>query len=138
MVERSQVGGWWPTAYEPLKKIGETVAGWLAPRSDALAAPGSYQINLELPGVAVEDIDIAMRDGVVIVKGEKRSQSDEQGEDYFFSERGVWRFQRTFRLPSDAAADDIVADFRNGVLTINIPKVAEPASETSKIPIRTS
>jgi HSP20 family protein len=138
MVERSHISGWWPAAFDPLKKVGETVAGWLAPRSDASGSSDKYLINMELPGVTAKDIEISMREGTMTVKGEKRFENEESDDNYFFSEREYGTFQRTFRLPADAAADNIVADFRNGLLTISIPKAAAPTVETSKIKIRTS
>jgi HSP20 family protein len=138
MVERSQAAGWWPSVYEPIKKAGEAVAGWLAPRSDASVSTENYQINMELPGVAADDIDISMRDSTMIVRGGKRFENTEQDDNFFFSEREYGAFQRSFRLPPDAHADNIVADYRNGVLTITIPKRAVPAADVRKIPIRSS
>lgn len=136
MVERSHTAGWLPSVYEPLKRAGEKIADWFAPRSDASVSSASYQISMELPGVTVEDIDIAMQDGTMIVRGEKRFENEERGDNYFFSEREYGAFQRSFRLPADAKVEDIAADFRNGVLTITIPKIVAPAAEQRKIPIR--
>lgn len=135
MVERSHTAGWLP---ETIKQAGEKIAGWFAPRSDASVATDSYQINMELPGVAAEDIDIAMQDGTMIVRGEKRFANEERGDNYFFSEREYGAFQRSFRLPADAKIDAIAADFRNGLLTVTIPKLAAPTGDMRKIPIRSS
>ena len=138
MVERSHTAGWWPSVYEPIKRASDKIADWFAPRSDALMADANYQINLELPGVAADDIDISVQDGTILVHGEKRTDNEEQGENYFFSEREYGAFQRSFRLPADAKPNDIVADFRNGVLTITIPKIAAQTPDSRKIEIRTS
>jgi HSP20 family protein len=138
MVERSHTAGWLPSVYEPIKKAGEKIAEWFAPRSDASVSLECYSINLELPGVEAKDIDISMQNGTMIVRGEKRFESEEEGQNYFFSEREYGAFQRSFRLPPDARAEDIAADFRNGVLRITIPKLVAPASDLRKITIRTS
>jgi HSP20 family protein len=138
MVERSHTGGWWPSVYEPIRRASEKIADWFAPKSDALASDAGYHINMELPGVSADDINISVQDGVVNVRGEKRFENEEQGENYFFSEREYGAFQRSFRLPADAKSSDVVADFRNGVLTITIPKLATPAADSRKVDIRTS
>jgi HSP20 family protein len=61
MVERTQTGGWMPSVYEPLKKAGEKIAEWFAPRSDAAVTTLAYEIGIELPGVTLDDIDITGR-----------------------------------------------------------------------------
>lgn len=138
MVERSHTAGWWPSFSEPMKRASEKIADWFAPRSDALMADASYQINMELPCVAVDDIDISVQDGTILVHGEKRFENEAQGENFFFSEREYGAFQRSFRLPADAKPSEIAADFRHGVLTITIPKMTAQAADTRKVAIRTT
>jgi len=140
MVERSHTAGtagWWPSVYAPMKAAGERIAGWFAPRSDASVGADAYQITMELPGCKAEDIDISLHDGAMVVSGEKRFESSEQGESYFFSEREYGAFQRTFRLPADARTEEIAADFRDGVLRISIPKLTAAARDGQKVAIRT-
>lgn len=136
MVEKSHSPGWWPSLYEPLRQFGERVADWVAPRSEAKASAGAYEISVELPGVAQDDIDIALADGVLTVKGEKRSERREEGEDYFFSEREYGRFQRSFRLPPDADAENVSAAFADGVLRITVPRRGEAQAGARKIRVR--
>jgi HSP20 family protein len=133
MVEKTPSTGWWPTFYEPFRNLGERVADWFAPRSEAKASGAQYEISMELPGVDKDDIDISLHEGVLTVKGEKRSERTEEGEGYFFSEREYGRFQRTFRLPADAKGDKVAADFSNGVLKITIPKFVEEKEQPKKI-----
>ena len=135
MVEKTNTPAWWPSFYEPFRNFGERVADWFAPRAEAKAADSRYEITMELPGVAEKDIDVSLHDGVLTVKGEKRSERKEEGEGYFFSEREYGRFQRTFRLPADAKADAVNADFTNGVLKITVPKIAEEKAQTKKIKV---
>jgi HSP20 family protein len=103
MVDRSHTAGWLPQAYAPLRRLGEKVAEWLAPKADAALAEDCYEISLELPGVAAGDIDVMVQDGSLTVQGEKRFEHEEAGWTYFFSEREYGAFQRSFRLPPDAA-----------------------------------
>ncbi len=105
IVEETNARAWWPGFYEPFRHFGERIADWFAPRSEATASNAHYEITMELPGVAQEDIDVSLHDGILTVKGEKRSERKEEGEGYFFSEREYGRFQRTFRLPADARAN---------------------------------
>jgi HSP20 family protein len=138
MVEKSHTAGWWPKLYEPLRGIGEKIADWFAPRSEASVVQDCYEISLELPGVKAEDIDVSVEGGQLTVKGEKRFAREEKGRTYFFSEREYGAFQRSFRLPPDAQADDVTADFTNGVLVVKVPKAGPPKERTKKIEIRSS
>jgi len=137
MVEKTHTAGWWPQVYEPLRNIGAKIADWFAPASDAASTKDAYEINMELPGVEADDIDIALDDGQLTIRGEKRFQREEKGRTYYFSEREYGAFQRSFRLPADADATDIAADFQNGVLTVRIPKAGPPQDKAKKIQIRT-
>ena len=105
MVEKSHTAGWWPDLYQPLRNIGQRVADWFAPRSDASALEDYYEINVELPGVKTEDVDVSVDDNSLTVRGEKRYEREEAGRTYFFSEREYGSFQRTFRLPPDADSE---------------------------------
>src|SRR5262249_44683596 len=128
MVERSHTAGWLPQAYAPLRRLGEKVAEWFAPKADAAMAEDCYQISMELPGVAANDIDVVVQDGSLTIQGEKRFNQQEMGRTHFFSEREYGAFQRSFRLPPDAAADRVDdAAYNNGVFSIKIPKL-QPAA----------
>jgi len=136
MVEKSHTAGWWPSVYEPLRQIGQSVADWFAPRSDASAMEDCYEINVELPGVKAEDVDVSVHDNSLQVSGEKSSQREEKGRTFFFSEREYGAFQRTFRLPADADPDKIDASFSDGVLCLRIAKRASSESKGKKIEVR--
>ena len=137
MVERSHTANWWPSVYEPFRKVGERVADWFAPKSDAAVSKENYRVRVELPGVDVEDIDISVHDNTLVIQGEKRTEREETGESYFFSEREYGAFLRSFRLPADADASAVDADFKNGVLTVTVPKVGKEPERVTKIAIRT-
>jgi HSP20 family protein len=136
MVERSQTVGWAPSLYEPIKKAGQKISDWFAPRSDASVTQVSYEVAMELPGVRLEDVSVSIQNNMLIVTGEKRSEHEETGRSYFFSEREYGSFQRAFRIPPDADPEQIDADFRNGVLRILVPKAAPEAAQSRKVPIR--
>jgi HSP20 family protein len=125
-----------PSLYEPIKKVGQKVAEWFAPRSDAAVTGEAYEIAMELPGVDLGDVDIALQDGMLIVTGEKRFEHEETGKSYFFSEREYGAFQRAFRVPADADPDAIDAELKNGILRILLPKKRTVDEPTRKVAVR--
>jgi len=129
MVEKSHTLGTWPGMFEPFRSFGQRVADWVAPASEAASDDQSYRIVMELPGVAEEDIDLSVADGVVTVKGEKRAEREEKGETWFFSERQYGAFSRSFRLPPDADSAAIDGALKDGVLTVSIGRRAPDADE---------
>ncbi len=135
MVEKPQTPAWWPDFFEPFRAMGQQVAEWFQPRSDAKAAENGYHINLELPGVKREDIEIELHQGVMTVKGEKKFERTEEKAGYFFSERQYGKFQRTFRLPADASEEGVSAEFHDGVLSIVVPKQTPEVPQAKKIEI---
>ena len=136
MVEKSHTAGSLPDLYEPLKNIGQKIADWFAPASEASASEDKYEIVIELPGVKDEDIDVAVHDGSLVVRGEKRSHHEESGRTYFFSERQYGAFQRTFRLPPDADQNAIDAAYGDGVLTVKVGKRNVETGDHRRIEVR--
>lgn len=136
MVEKSHTAGWWPDLYQPLRNIGQRVADWFAPRSDASALEDYYEINVELPGVKTEDVDVSVEDNSLTVRGEKRYEREETGRTYFFSEREYGAFQRTFRLPPDADGEKIDAEFSDGILRLRVAKRTPLKTEGRRIEVR--
>lgn len=135
MVEKSGFGGLWPTLFEPFRLAGTRIADWLAPASEASSGEDGYRIALELPGVAEEDIHLAVDGGVVTVKGEKKSSREEKGDTWYFSERQYGAFSRSFRLPSDADEANVAAAIKDGVLTISVPRKAAVEAAAKRVPI---
>lgn len=135
MVEKTHTSGLWPALADPLRMLGHRIAEWIAPASEASGDDDAYHITVELPGVAEEDISLTAQDGVVTVKGEKRTEREEKGETWFFSERQYGAFSRSFRLPPDADDEKVKADLKNGVLTITVPKRKNTESGARKVKI---
>ncbi len=136
MVEKSPFQSLWPSLYEPFRAVGSRIADWLAPAAEASAQDNAYRIAVELPGVAEEDIHVTVDDGLVTVRGEKKSSREEKGETWYFSERQFGMFSRSFRLPPDADEGRVSAELKNGVLTVIVPRLApDAAQEPKRIPI---
>jgi HSP20 family protein len=121
----------------------ETPAG--SAGAPAFAATGWPQLEIdqqddqilvvaELPGVDEKDVELTIEDGVLSLSGAKRSErKDESG----YSERSYGRFERRIALPTNIDEDKCKADFKNGVLTVTIPRAAEKA-RGRRIPLGTS
>lgn len=137
MVEKTDHSGLWPSLYDPFRNLGTRLAEWLSPASEASSSEDAYDIAMELPGVSEADVDLTVENGVVTVRGEKRTETERKGDTWFFSERQYGAFRRSFRLPEDADAEAVNATMKDGVLRISVPKKApKPAEEGRRIQIR--
>jgi HSP20 family protein len=95
-----------------------------------------YQITVELPGVDEKDVDLALRNGVLTINGEKREEKEETKKGYFVSERYYGAFHRSFRIPDDVDQEKIEARFEDGILKVTLPKSPEAQQQTRKISIK--
>ena len=114
--------GWLHQLSDPLRRVGQRIADYFSPQAEASATEAAYEIKVELPGVARNDIHLSVRGDTVTLQGEKRFAREEKGRTYFFSERAYGAFQRSFRLPPDADPHAISANHTDGVLTLRIGK----------------
>ena len=136
MGEKTEHAGLWPSLYDPFRALGSRVADWLSPAAEASAGDAAYTINMELPGVDEKDVDLSVEDGVVTVRGEKKTSTEKSGDTWFFSERQYGAFRRSFRLPADADEKAVTAEMKDGVLTITAKKsVAGDAPKAKRIEI---
>lgn len=135
MVEHATTHGFWPSLYEPFRTLGHRVADFFSPPSEAGTDDAGYQITLELPGVSQDDIEVSIHESTLTVTGEKRSQHSERAGSVYFCERQYGRFQRTFRLPADADHTTVSAAFKDGVLTLTVPRTGPDKKTARKIKI---
>jgi HSP20 family protein len=96
-----------------------------APAMDLHESAEEYVVTVEIPGTGKDDVTVEIYQGVLSIGGEKKSERDEKEESRRCVERSFGACRRSFRLPSDARSDQIDAAFKNGVLTITIPKTKE-------------
>jgi HSP20 family protein len=96
--------------------------GW--PQLEIDQQEGRLQVTAELPGVNEDDVELTIEDGMLTLAGEKRS---ERKDDNGYSERSYGRFERRIALPPDVDEDGCQADFKNGVLTVTLPRSQEKA-----------
>ena len=103
------------------------------PRADIYEKDDAYEVSLELPGLGKDDVKVAAENGVLSVSGERSSDHSDDGGDYYRRERTYGSFRRSFRLPEGVDGEKISATFRNGVLTLLVPKAAEILPRTIEI-----
>ncbi len=107
------------------------------PRIDMHEDERAILITAELPGMEEQEIEIILSRDTLTIKGEKREECQDRQRETYCMERSYGSFQRLLRLPAEVNADESSAVFRNGVLSVTLPKV-EPASQSPrKITIRT-
>ena len=90
-------------------------------------------VTAEVPGLEEKDIDVLLDDGVLTLRGEKRSESEDKSRQ--FSERYYGRFERRIPLGFEIEEDKVAASFRNGLLTVTLPKSASVQSRVKRIEI---
>jgi HSP20 family protein len=95
------------------------------------------EIQAELPGVSEKDVDLSLSDNSLIIKGEKKHETEEEEKGYYRMERSYGSFERTIPLPVEVDRDKVEATFKNGILNICLPKTKEAIAHTKKIPIHT-
>ena len=108
---------------------------WM-PSVDISETEEKIHVKAELPGLEAKDIDVDVTDNVLNLRGEKKMEEEKEEERYYCRERYSGSFQRSFRLPAGVESDKVDAEFKNGILTIDIPKSAE--SKQKKIEIKTA
>lgn len=111
----------------PLSELARTsnlLSGW-TPAMDVHEDKDNIVVRTELPGMKKEDIEVSLHDGSLSISGERKTEEKSKEAEVYRAERFFGRFQRTFTLPSPVAADKVKAQYKDGVLTITLPKTEE-------------
>jgi HSP20 family protein len=104
----------------------------LKPSIDIKESKKEYAISIEIPGVEEKDIKLELIDGALSIHGEKKSEKEDKDERYHRIERSYGSFRRVLALPVDANEESIKATFKNGVLTLAIPRKEAAAIDQNK------
>jgi HSP20 family protein len=109
----------------------ERTIGW--PNIEVSDTDKEIKVPAELPGLDEKDVELELANGVLAIKGEKKTETEDK--DRLFSERYYGRFER--RIPvEDIDEEKVSASFRNGVLTVTLPKTAQAQREVKRIAIK--
>ena len=139
----------WPTVFDPFKELQDIErrlgavlnankpvqkVDIFTPAVNEKVDEKGYYLEVDLPGVKKEDIEISVNEGILTISGERKLEKKEEKDNYTRIESFFGRFERAFKLPNDADLDNIDAKYENGVLKIFIPRKAKP--EGKKIEIK--
>lgn len=108
----------------------------LQPRIDISETDGEIQVEAELPGVELADVEVSVVNEVLVIEGKKSTESEKKEKNYHLVERTQGQFMRRIPLGFDVDADNVDAKFNNGVLSVTIQKPEEQVKKTKKIEVK--
>ena len=106
------------------------------PEIDVKETEKEMRVSAELPGMEEKDVEVLLDSDSLTIRGEKKHEEEEKGESYYRSERRYGSFCRVIPLTSEVESDKVEAKFKNGVLTVTIPKTEKARADLKKIPIK--
>ena len=112
--------------------------GILKPSLDLGATDKEYTMTVEIPGVDQKDVRLEIANDTLTIRGEKKQEKEEKDKNYYRLERSYGSFQRVLSLPEDANQDDVKATFKNGILTVTMPRKALPKADVKQIEVKSS
>lgn len=107
------------------------------PAVDVKKEPKEYLVKADVPGLTPKDIDINVQDNTLIISSSKEEEKEESDEGYIVKERRHAAFRRAFELPADADQEGIEANFKNGLLTLRVPRKGGEKAASRKINVKT-
>lgn len=110
------------------------LADW-TPSVDISETDTAYLIKAEIPEVKKQDVKVTLQDGMLTIQGERRQEQEEKNKKYHRIERSYGSFVRSFRVPDDADADTVAAQFKDGMLNVTLPKSGKTESKSIKVNI---
>ncbi|WP_448956672.1 Hsp20/alpha crystallin family protein [Labrys neptuniae] len=113
-------------------RIGGSGAGW--PNVEISDNDKEIKVTAEVPGLAEKDVEVFLSEGVLTLKGEKRSETEDKERQ--FSERFYGQFERRIPVGREVEEDKVSARFRNGVLTVTLPKTAKAQTQIKRIEVK--
>ncbi len=121
---QQEVGRVFDSLFTGVDGDGNFVTSWW-PRADVVENNEAYVIKAELPGISKNDVKITLHENVLTIKGEKKQEKEEKDRNFHRVERSYGSFERSFTLPSGVKDDKIEAAYKDGILTITLPKAEE-------------
>lgn len=116
---------------------GDEDESWLAgtpvPSLDMTESDHALEIRMDVPGVKAKDIDIQLNGNILTIRGQRDEEQEEKGKTYHRIERRTGSFSRVLTLPCAVSQDEVVADYRDGVLNVTLPKSEESKAHKIKV-----
>lgn len=95
------------------------------PAVDIGESDNQYTFQVELPGLSREDLEVEFTGNTLVIRGSRHEEAEEEGECYLRRERQTGSFFRSFRIDTPVKANEVAADYRNGLLTVTVPKAEQ-------------
>lgn len=121
---RNEIDRLFESPLSELTGTSQLLSGW-TPALDVYEEKDNFIVKAELPGMKKEEIEVSFHDGSLSLSGERKSETKHEDAEVYRAERFFGRFQRTVSLPAAVAADKIKAAYKDGVLTVTLPKTEE-------------
>jgi HSP20 family protein len=121
---RDELDRLFESPWTELTRTSQLLSGW-TPALDVHEDKDNFVVRAELPGMKREDIDVSLHDGALSISGERKTEKKYEEAEVYRTERCFGKFQRTVTLPAPVAADKVKAQYKDGVLTITLPKTEE-------------
>jgi HSP20 family protein len=112
-------------AEAPWKRQAGAQEATVSPAIDIIDRTAEIVVRAEMPGVAKDDIDISLQDGTLTIKGEVKEEAGQKEGNFTYSERNYRYFARSLNIPFKIKQDGIKATLKDGVLSVQLPKVVE-------------
>ena len=128
------VGSIFDNAFRSWVGSGGEDRAW-APSVDVVEENNHYELRAELPGMKKEEIEVLFDEGELVLRGERKFEDEEKKDNYRRVERRYGKFERRFSLPDEVEVDKVKAEYKDGVLSVVLPKaeVPEPKQIAVKI-----
>jgi HSP20 family protein len=110
--------------------------GRITPNLDVVDDDKGFRVSVELPGLTDKDVAVTVDDRTLTIRGEKKEEKEKKEKDVYRRERAYGSFRRTIELPGEVDAAKIEAKFKDGVLTIDLPKTKEAQERVKQIPVK--
>src|ERR1051326_749057 len=107
-----------------LTRTSQLLSGW-TPALDIYEDKDNLFVRAELPGMKKEEIELSLHDGSLSISGERKAEEQHKEAEVYRAERFVGRFQRTIAFPTPVAGDKVKAHYKDGILTVILPKTEE-------------
>jgi len=121
---RDELDRLFESPWTELARTSQLLSGW-TPALDVHEDKDNFIVHAELPGMKREEIDVSLHDGALSISGERKTEEKHEEAEAYRTERFFGKFQRTVPLPAPVAADKVKAQYKDGVLTVTLPKTEE-------------
>ena len=123
---------WMTEIFNGFFLAGENAGRW-GPASEVTENPEGYQIQVDIPGVRDEDLQITFENDTLTIRGERKTEERKDSEKVHFVERRHGFFHRSFSFPSPVQSDSVKAELKDGVVKILVPKVKEAVARRIEV-----